>query len=752
MGLSENVLKTLNAAAKKIDGANQLARADLAFQEAFTALVTPSRSRLDGAALLIKLTKAGQTEADWTQVFDALLSAAETVEKDESSWTEVSSDGKAWAAPDEGLVLRMGARRRPGGEGLVPAVYAWTPSNMARWEPGVLAGMTTAKQSGEKKGSWSAKSLLPGSGEGICPPVDTGWAFERLKANRLLKGFKTAAREMGMSGEQARTAVRLAAGCARAAELPAETEGKEWWKERFDELDRPGLRDHEITMMYHHWQNLHRNILGQGKLDKNAASEASAEATAISKRLAEKAKAVVDALGAAARGKAGTPTASLRKWMEENGAGEAFVAAEKAWASPTARSLNFCLASPKATAEAATQCGAHGLLALVMWRGLGLDERTWTSGNEMLAAARATWRALGLSEAGWKMVGKMPLKVISALGLADEMAAAGGGAKEAEARRGVESWSRMALEIMSEGGRMGLSADDVSKFLLTTAPEAVMTGGGAASKLGNGLMANAGLFCETLLAKLPEEKVETKEQARAFMIEAEEKERRLPFVRAEVVKRLARMTEGREGSELAARKAEFAEEASRIDDWLRGSEGGVWGRMPERPTWGSLTKGQRDWHEEVAVNGSKTGSKSGGWRRILGTLGEGDWRATELLTGAALMEEGRALHHCVSSYAGRCRSGKSAIFSITHNGQKKSTLELTQYKDKAKDPETGDEFVVKTWRVNQHSGACNARVSEKGALELAEEVLKAVRERELELALKKRREARAAKKKAGTKA
>ncbi len=52
------------------------------------------------------------------------------------------------------------------------------------------------------------------------------------------------------------------------------------------------------------------------------------------------------------------------------------------------------------------------------------------------------------------------------------------------------------------------------------------------------------------------------------------------------------------------------------------------------------------------------------------------WAVRELTSGRELYYEGRAMSHCVASYALRCRGGASAIFSLTCNGQRRLTLEL----------------------------------------------------------------------------
>lgn len=56
------------------------------------------------------------------------------------------------------------------------------------------------------------------------------------------------------------------------------------------------------------------------------------------------------------------------------------------------------------------------------------------------------------------------------------------------------------------------------------------------------------------------------------------------------------------------------------------------------------------------------------------------WVFTELLTVHALRDEGRAMHHCVATYAGTCAAGQSAIFALERHsiqGMKKiMTIEV----------------------------------------------------------------------------
>ena len=53
-----------------------------------------------------------------------------------------------------------------------------------------------------------------------------------------------------------------------------------------------------------------------------------------------------------------------------------------------------------------------------------------------------------------------------------------------------------------------------------------------------------------------------------------------------------------------------------------------------------------------------------------------DWKIIELLNGKELAAEGRALSHCVATYAHQCMRGKCSIWSVYCNGERVLTIEL----------------------------------------------------------------------------
>lgn len=107
------------------------------------------------------------------------------------------------------------------------------------------------------------------------------------------------------------------------------------------------------------------------------------------------------------------------------------------------------------------------------------------------------------------------------------------------------------------------------------------------------------------------------------------------------------------------------------------------GRTPE-----ALLREVEAWHGRLAHEGAAAGLR---WRasgipafeEVSGTP-EGRnmkvWRVRELLSGDALTEEGRAMHHCVASYARSCAEGASSIWALELEGgsgvEKRLTVEV----------------------------------------------------------------------------
>lgn len=107
------------------------------------------------------------------------------------------------------------------------------------------------------------------------------------------------------------------------------------------------------------------------------------------------------------------------------------------------------------------------------------------------------------------------------------------------------------------------------------------------------------------------------------------------------------------------------------------------GRTPD-----ALLREVEAWHGRLAREGAAEGLR---WRasgiapfeEVSGTA-EGRnmkvWRVRELLSGAALSEEGRAMRHCVASYARSCAEGAASIWTLEREDgagvDKRLTLEV----------------------------------------------------------------------------
>jgi hypothetical protein len=147
----------------------------------------------------------------------------------------------------------------------------------------------------------------------------------------------------------------------------------------------------------------------------------------------------------------------------------------------------------------------------------------------------------------------------------------------------------------------------------------------------------------------------------------------------------------------------LAREVVEVADWLRASEPGVWIQMQDKPQWPTLARRAREWHDLVAQRENAERGKNA-WKPLIGEQADGPLLARELTDGQMLHEEGKAMHHCVSTYAAKCAQGRARILSIRLDGERHSTLEL------------GFEHGV--WVVAQHRGLCNTAKIDPRAIEL----------------------------------
>lgn len=131
-------------------------------------------------------------------------------------------------------------------------------------------------------------------------------------------------------------------------------------------------------------------------------------------------------------------------------------------------------------------------------------------------------------------------------------------------------------------------------------------------------------------------------------------------------------------------------------DWLEASRGA----LPNGDfNWNGLKARQEAWHEEQAK--SEQAQNPYGWNSLIDSEVFEDLKltVTALNSAQALVSEGRNMHHCVGSYAGRCKDGDSRVFSIRDmNGKASATLELISHNER--------------WAFGQLRSHCNSNPTE----------------------------------------
>lgn len=148
-----------------------------------------------------------------------------------------------------------------------------------------------------------------------------------------------------------------------------------------------------------------------------------------------------------------------------------------------------------------------------------------------------------------------------------------------------------------------------------------------------------------------------------------------------------------------------------VSDWLNAAEWGAWQDLPDNPKWSDVNRRQKTWHE-MLLRRERSEKELIVWGSLI--PGSSDpmagLEAVALTDGGMLWDEGKAMHHCVSSYAERCQQGTRRIFSILKDGERHGTLELLREDDSS------------PWRVGQLLGRCNAPIEAESSRAFARSV------------------------------
>lgn len=146
-------------------------------------------------------------------------------------------------------------------------------------------------------------------------------------------------------------------------------------------------------------------------------------------------------------------------------------------------------------------------------------------------------------------------------------------------------------------------------------------------------------------------------------------------------------------------------------DWLANAEWGVWRELPASILWDDANRRQKEWHEMI-LRRERSEKESVAWESLTGVESnkQAGFTSIPLTDGGMLWDEGKAMHHCVSTYANCCSKGSTRIFSILKDGERFATLEIKWGRDGQ-------------WQRGQLNGKCNMIIVDERALEFADKVL-----------------------------
>ena len=129
-------------------------------------------------------------------------------------------------------------------------------------------------------------------------------------------------------------------------------------------------------------------------------------------------------------------------------------------------------------------------------------------------------------------------------------------------------------------------------------------------------------------------------------------------------------------------------------DWC--TNGGRRAReLDKHATWSGIERRSRLWHGRIWQAPQKEAELS--WSSALGPCEISGVRVIPLTTSRALWEEGRAMQHCVTTYASRCAVAGYRVFALVGETER-ATLGIIE--------------VGGRWKVDQARGWANGSVSE----------------------------------------
>ena len=147
-----------------------------------------------------------------------------------------------------------------------------------------------------------------------------------------------------------------------------------------------------------------------------------------------------------------------------------------------------------------------------------------------------------------------------------------------------------------------------------------------------------------------------------------------------------------------------------VNDWLSNAEWGIWRELPDNISWTEANRRQKEWHDMIQRS-ERSGKESVAWDSLVGPDAnpQTGFSSIPLTDGGMLWDEGKAMRHCVSTYADKCQNGESRVFGILKDGERFATLELALDGD-------GE------WSSVQLKGRFNKIIDDERAIEFTRQV------------------------------
>ena len=341
---------------------------------------------------------------------------------------------------------------------------------------------------------------------------------------------------------------------------------------------------------------------------------------------------------------------------------------------------------------------ALGLFSTRSAAGLGLS----LSGRDLPERAKAKLKSCGLTDGGWRLLGKLDSAPTSAA--ADWAIHLGQQAIKSPKQINAAT-SRFGSLFYADHEDLSPKMEEHSQEALDGARKVFVVAMSAASAKGAGVEKTQELLAKIFHARekfiqlfgVPPTQTgipasEQKAEEEAFHAKA-------PILLSRIFdKALA------EGCERAWPAVEL------VNDWLSNAEWGIWRDLPDNVSWADANRRQKDWHDMIQRR-ERSEKESIAWESLTGPDAnpQTGFSSIPLTDGGMLWDEGKAMHHCVSSYAEKCQEGGARIFGILRGGERFATLEL------------GIDANGR-WREAQLKGRCNGKIDDERALEFTSQI------------------------------